>query len=89
MCKAMNKTFASLLFKTTKKKAASATGEHKEPKSMSVEDAFLILEAAKSVVFIPGYGMAVAQAQHAVKDLCDVLEENGCEVRRTPRRSLP
>ncbi len=80
MCKAMNKTFASLLFKTTKKKAASATGEHKEPKSMSVEDAFLILEAAKSVVFIPGYGMAVAQAQHAVKELCDVLEENGCEV---------
>ena len=47
---------------------------------MSVEDAFLILEAAKSVVFIPGYGMAVAQAQHAVKELCDVLEENGCEV---------
>ena len=80
MCKAMNKTFASLLFKTTKKKASSATGEHKEPKSMSVEDAFLILEAAKSVVFIPGYGMAVAQAQHAVKELCDVLEENGCEV---------
>ena len=80
MCKAMNKSFASLLFKTVKKKASSATGEHKEPKSMSIEDAFLILEAAKSVVFIPGYGMAVAQAQHAVKELCDVLEENGCEV---------
>ena len=47
---------------------------------MSIEDAFLILEAAKSVVFVPGYGMAVAQAQHAVKELCDVLEENGCEV---------
>ena len=81
MCKAMNKSFASLLFKTTKKKSSSAAeGEHKEPKAMSVEDAFLILEAAKSVVFIPGYGMAVAQAQHAVKELCDVLEENGCEV---------
>jgi NAD(P) transhydrogenase subunit beta len=80
MCKAMNKSFVSLLFKTTKKKAAAAEGEHKEPKSMSVEDAFLILEAAKSVVFVPGYGMAVAQAQHAVKELCDVLEENGCEV---------
>ena len=80
MCKAMNKTFASLLFKTTKKKASTAAGEHKEPKAMSVEDAFLILEAAKSVVFVPGYGMAVAQAQHAVKELCDVLEENGCEV---------
>jgi NAD(P) transhydrogenase subunit beta len=80
MCKAMNKTFVALLFKTTKKKSAAAEGEHKEPKSMSVEDAFLILEAAKSVVFVPGYGMAVAQAQHAVKELCDVLEENGCEV---------
>ena len=80
MCKAMNKTFVSLLFKTTKKKASAAAGEHKEPKSMSIEDAFLILEAAKSVVFVPGYGMAVAQAQHAVKELCDVLEENGCEV---------
>ena len=80
MCKAMNKTFVALLFKTTKKKSSAAEGEHKEPKSMSVEDAFLILEAAKSVVFVPGYGMAVAQAQHAVKELCDVLEENGCEV---------
>ena len=80
MCKAMNKTFVSLLFKTTKKKSSAVEGEHKEPKSMSVEDAFLILEAAKSVVFVPGYGMAVAQAQHAVKELCDVLEENGCEV---------
>ena len=80
MCKAMNKSFASLLFKTVKKKASAATGEHKEPKAMSVEDAFLILEAAKSVVIVPGYGMAVAQAQHAVKELCDVLEDNGCEV---------
>ena len=80
MCKAMNKTFAALLFKTAKKKAAAAAGEHKEPKSMSVEDAYLILEAAKNVVIIPGYGMAVAQAQHAVKELTDVLMDNGCEV---------
>ena len=80
MCKAMNKSFASLLFKTVKKKSSASSGEHKEPKSMSIEDAYLILEAARSVVFIPGYGMAVAQAQHAVKELCDVLEENGCEV---------
>ena len=40
----------------------------------------MILEAAKNVVFVPGYGMAVAQAQHAVKELCDKLEENGAEV---------
>lgn len=82
MCKAMNRTLFSLLFssfggKTSSKKAA---GEAKEPKSMSVEDAYLVLESARNVVIIPGYGMAVAQAQHAVKDLCDRLEDNGCEV---------
>ena len=47
---------------------------------MSVEDAYLVLEAAKNVVIVPGYGMAVAQAQHAVKELCDKMEENGTEV---------
>ena len=81
MCKAMNRTFGSLLFKSfggQKKKGAN--GPAKEPKSMSVEDAYMILEAAKNVVFVPGYGMAVAQAQHAVKELCDKLEENGAEV---------
>ena len=81
MCKAMNRTLYSLLFGSfgaAAKKGAS--GEHKEPRAISVEDAYLILEAASSVVFIPGYGMAVAQAQHAVKELCDKLEENGAEV---------
>ena len=81
MCKAMNRTFASLLFKSfggSKKKGAA--GPAKEPKAISVEDAYMILEAAKNVVFVPGYGMAVAQAQHAVKELCDKLEENGAEV---------
>jgi len=81
MCKAMNRKFVDLLFKSFgAKKSTAATGEQKEPKAMSIEDAFLILEAAKNVVIIPGYGMAVAQAQHAVKELCDVLEENGAEV---------
>lgn len=81
MCKAMNRTLYSLLFGSFGAAAKkSASGEHKEPKAMSVEDAYLILEAASSVVFIPGYGMAVAQAQHAVKELCDKLEENGAEV---------
>ena len=81
MCKAMNRTLTSLLFSSFGGAAKKgAAGEQKEPKSMSVEDAYLILEAASSVVFIPGYGMAVAQAQHAVKELCDKLEENGAEV---------
>ena len=81
MCKAMNRTFASLLFKSFGgAKKMGAAGPAKEPKAMSVEDAFMILEAAKSVVVIPGYGMAVAQAQHAVKELSDKLEANGAEV---------
>ena len=81
MCKAMNRTLGSLLFgSNTAAKKKGAAGEQKEPRSMSVEDAYLVLEAASSVVFIPGYGMAVAQAQHAVKELCDKLEANGAEV---------
>lgn len=81
MCKAMNRKFSNLLFKSfgAKKKSGTAASE-KEPKSLSVEDAFLVLEAAKNVCIVPGYGMAVAQAQHAVKELCDKLEDNGAEV---------
>ena len=52
-----------------------------EVRSISAEDAFLILEAAKSVVVVPGYGLAVAQAQHAVRELGELLEKNGAEVR--------
>lgn len=81
MCKAMNRTLYSLLFGTFGVSSKnSAGGIAKEPKAMSVEDAYLILEAASSVVFIPGYGMAVAQAQHSVKELATKLEENGAEV---------
>ena len=81
MCKAMNRTLYSLLFGSFGGSAKKgAAGEQKEPRSMTVEDAYLVLEAASSVVFIPGYGMAVAQAQHAVKELCDKLEANGAEV---------
>ncbi|MBR1458507.1 MAG: NAD(P)(+) transhydrogenase (Re/Si-specific) subunit beta [Oscillospiraceae bacterium] len=81
MCKAMNRTLYSLLFGSFGGSSAKkGAGSGKEPKAISVEDAYLILEAASSVVFIPGYGMAVAQAQHAVKELSDKLEENGAEV---------
>ena len=81
MCKAMNRKFSNLLFKSFRaKKKAGSNGPAKEPKAISVEDAYVILEAAKNVVIVPGYGMAVAQAQHAVKELCDKLEANGAEV---------
>lgn len=82
MCKAMNRTLANVLFSgfgaKTQKSSGTSTGELKP---ISVEDAYYILEAAKSVVVIPGYGMAVAQAQHAVKELGEILDENGCEMR--------
>ncbi len=81
MCKAMNRTLLNVVlggFGGTK--SSGAAGEGGEMKPMSVEDAYYVLEAASKVMVIPGYGMAVAQAQHAVKELADLLESNGCEV---------
>ncbi len=82
MCKAMNRSITNVIFgafgAVVKKKA---DGEKKEAKSVSVEDSFLVLENAKSVVIIPGYGLAVAQAQHAVRELSELLEKNGCDVK--------
>jgi len=82
MCKAMNRTLYNVLFSgfgaTAQKAGAKQEGEMKP---MSCEDAYYVLESASSVVFVPGYGMAVAQAQHAVKELGEILEANGAEVR--------
>ena len=81
MCKAMNRSFYSLLFGRFGGGSGSGSkGDGREAKAISTEDAYMILEAAKNVVFIPGYGMAVAQAQHAVKELTEKLENNGAEV---------
>lgn len=83
MCKAMNRSVANLLFSgfgAADSGSSKKSGTGAEPKAVSVEDAYLVLEAARSVVFIPGYGMAVAQAQHVVKELATKLEENGAEV---------
>lgn len=81
MCKAMNRSIANLLFSGFGAvDTASKKGPGAEPKAVSVEDAYMILESAASVVFIPGYGMAVAQAQHAVKELAAKMEANGTEV---------
>jgi len=81
MCKAMNRSIGNLLFSGFgATDAVSNKGPAAEPKAISVEDAYMILEAAQSVVVIPGYGMAVAQAQHAVKELAEKLAANGTEV---------
>jgi NAD(P) transhydrogenase subunit beta len=82
MCKAMNRSLANVLFSgfgsTIQKKSAGVQGE---VRPMSVQDAYYVLEAARSVVFVPGYGMAVAQAQHVVRELGELLEANGAEVK--------
>jgi NAD(P) transhydrogenase subunit beta len=83
MCKAMNRSLANVLFsgfEAASGKTVSATVQG-DPKPISPEDAYYILEAAGSVVIVPGYGMAVAQAQHAVRELGEILENNGAEVR--------
>ncbi|HNT88316.1 MAG TPA: NAD(P)(+) transhydrogenase (Re/Si-specific) subunit beta, partial [Candidatus Hydrogenedentes bacterium] len=56
-------------------------GAQGEVKALSPEDAYYVLEAASSVVFVPGYGMAVAQAQHVVRELGDLLQHNGADVK--------
>ncbi|MBN1685129.1 MAG: NAD(P)(+) transhydrogenase (Re/Si-specific) subunit beta [Spirochaetales bacterium] len=82
MCKAMNRSLKNVLFSGFGAADTSGSGELTgEVKPISPEDAFLILEAASSVVVVPGYGLAVAQAQHVVKELADLLEANGAEVR--------
>ncbi len=81
MCKAMNRSLANVLFSGFGS-APSAAGAlvRGEVKSLSPQDAYLVLEAARSVIIVPGYGLAVAQAQHAVRELAQFLEANGTEV---------
>ena len=84
MCKAMNRSLSNVLFGGFGAITASnqKDGEIKgEVKPISAEDAYLILEAANSVLVVPGYGMAVSQAQRVVRELGELLEENGCEIR--------
>lgn len=82
MCKAMNRSLSNVLFSGFGSAAAGGAGKdvEGEAKPISAEDTYYILESASSVIFVPGYGMAVAQAQHAVKELGALLEQNGCEV---------
>mgnify|MGYP003109462551 FL=1 len=80
MCKAMNRSLSNVLFSGFGSVSSTEAVVEGEIKPISVEDAFYVLEAASSVVIVPGYGMAVAQAQHVVKELCELLEQNGCEV---------
>ncbi|MCC6794796.1 MAG: NAD(P)(+) transhydrogenase (Re/Si-specific) subunit beta [Candidatus Hydrogenedentes bacterium] len=82
MCKAMNRSMANVLFGGFgSASSAQGAGVKGEARALTPEDATLVLQAARSVVVIPGYGMAVAQAQHVVCELAELLEENGAEVK--------
>jgi NAD(P) transhydrogenase subunit beta len=82
MCKAMNRSFTNVLFGAFGQvQAPLAVVEQKTVHSATPEEAAGILEAASSVMIVPGYGMAVAQAQHRVRELADALAKKGISVR--------
>ena len=83
MCKAMNRSFSNVMFGAFGQVQVSAAGvkEERVVRSASPEEAAAILSAANKVVIVPGYGMAVAQAQHKVRELYDMLTKKGVDVR--------
>jgi len=83
MSKAMNRSFSNVLFGAFGQVQATAgTGQEARPvRSATPEEAAAILAAANRVVVVPGYGMAVAQAQHKVRELCDALNKRGIDVK--------
>ncbi|MEQ1885084.1 MAG: NAD(P)(+) transhydrogenase (Re/Si-specific) subunit beta [Bryobacteraceae bacterium] len=82
MCNAMNRSFTNVLFGAfgQAQAATAAAGEQKPVRSASPEDAASILESARRVIVVPGYGMAVAQAQHKLRELTDILNKRGVQV---------
>jgi len=83
MCKAMNRSFANVLFGAfgQVQKASDAVTEARTHRSATAEEAAQILAVASRVVIVPGYGMAVAQAQHKVRELYDILSKRGIDVK--------
>src|SRR6202451_3333735 len=83
MCRAMTRSFTNVLFGAfgQLQTSAAGAGEARPVHSATPEDAAQILDAARNVVVIPGYGMAVAQAQHKLKEMFDMLSKRGVDVR--------
>ena len=87
MCKAMNRSLANVLFAgvgagpVAGAAAAGAAGPAKPVRDIGVEDAAVLLGNVQSVIIVPGYGMAVAQAQHAARELADLLAKHGVTVK--------
>ena len=80
MAKSMNRDLYNIFFVGYASDSSSSEEIAGETRPISAEDTYLIMESARSALIVPGYGMAVAQAQHVVKELGDLLEENGCEI---------
>jgi NAD(P) transhydrogenase subunit beta len=82
MCKAMNRSLPAVLFGTLQPAGGSRdTGDvYAAVKSTTADEAAVLLDSARRVVVVPGYGMAVAQAQHAVRDLVNLLDKRGINV---------
>lgn len=84
MCRAMNRSLKNVLlgsFGGSGKEAAATTGKHGNIKEISVNDVAMLMAYAKKVMIVPGYGLAVAQAQHTCHELEKVLEQKGVEVK--------
>jgi len=83
MCKGMNRSFFSVIlggFGGTDQSLSSKNKEQKPVKSGNADDAAFLMKNASSVIIVPGYGMAVAQAQHALREMVDALKKNGVKV---------
>jgi NAD(P) transhydrogenase subunit beta len=84
MCVAMNRSLVNVVFGgfgAEEGGGGAGGGEYKNVTSIGTEEAAMVLEDAQSVVFVPGYGLAVAQAQHAVRELADLLQARGATVK--------
>ncbi len=82
MCKGMNRSFFNVILGGwgATESTSSQTKEHKPVKSGNADDAAFLMKNASSVIIVPGYGMAVAQAQHALREMVDTLKKNGVNV---------
>ena len=83
MCKGMNRSFFSVIlggFGAVEQSSSSGNKEQKPVKSGNAEDAAFLMKNASSVIIVPGYGMAVAQAQHALREMVDTLKKNDIKV---------
>jgi NAD(P) transhydrogenase subunit beta len=84
MCKAMNRSLVSVLlggFGTTTSSVAAESGSEIVVKEVGVEEAAMLFDSASSVIVVPGYGMAVAQAQHVIRELCELCEKRNIDFR--------